>query len=87
MKTDAEKLRLLADWFDNRDALDNNQDTEVQDDLRRIADTLKWWEKLEMEIIAASYTAVVNGDLEGIKRIARDIQTKNEKEYSVEVSS
>lgn len=38
MRNDAEKLRLLADWFDNRD---DNPDTEVQEDLRRIAKTLE----------------------------------------------
>lgn len=35
--TDSGKLRLLADWFD---ATRPNEPTEVQDDLRRIADDL-----------------------------------------------
>jgi len=46
--TDSEKLRMLADWFDNYDAryanerkdLRHDQD-EVQADLRRIADELE----------------------------------------------
>lgn len=42
MKTDSEKLCLLADWIDHKfgDGSDG-ESTEVQDDLRRIAGTLK----------------------------------------------
>ena len=37
-KTDSEKLRLLADWFDMK--YPNDKNLEVQNDLRRIADNL-----------------------------------------------
>ena len=37
--TDAEKLRLLADWFDMKYPHDTNP--EVQQDLRRIANKLE----------------------------------------------
>lgn len=36
-RPDPEKLRLLADWFDAKDAAAGVTDTDVQDDLRRIA--------------------------------------------------
>ena len=38
---DAEKLRMLAHWFDLLDAeLDGDTDPEIQDFLRKIADTM-----------------------------------------------
>lgn len=39
--SDAEKLRLLADWFDLQDELrGSSSPPEVQDDLRRMADDM-----------------------------------------------
>lgn len=35
--TDAEKLRLIAEWMDVKDAQSGNPNHEVQDDLRRMA--------------------------------------------------
>lgn len=40
--SDATKLRLLADWFDQQDAIHGVTEHEVQDDLRRIADELDY---------------------------------------------
>lgn len=39
--TDAEKLRLLAHWFDLHDEIKGTPGREVQTDLRRIADRLE----------------------------------------------
>lgn len=39
--SDTQKLRWLADWFDVRDRQEEHRGTEVQDDLRRIADLLE----------------------------------------------
>lgn len=38
--SDAEKLRLLADWFDMYDSIRENKNNEVQRDLRRIASNI-----------------------------------------------
>jgi len=35
--TDPEMLNLLANWFDKQDEITGNKNTEVQEDLRRIA--------------------------------------------------
>lgn len=47
LKTDSEKLRLLADWFDNMQDLNKfpewSDSREVQEDLRRIADNLDYY--------------------------------------------
>ena len=40
-KTDAERLREIAQWFDDRDLWGGAKSTDVQDDLRRIADNLE----------------------------------------------
>ena len=44
--SDYDKLMKIADWFDARDARDGNACSDVQDDLRRIADTLKYWQSI-----------------------------------------
>ncbi len=41
--TDGDKLRALADWFDVDDRKKGRTGTEVQDDLRRIADIVDIW--------------------------------------------
>lgn len=40
MTSDSDKLRLLADWFDKRDNRAMVFNSEVQRDLRRIADDI-----------------------------------------------
>jgi len=39
--TKPEKLRAIADWFDNRDRESGSNTNEVQKDLREIADELE----------------------------------------------
>lgn len=44
MLSDADKLRKLADWFDIQDEKNGNiGESEVQEDLRRIADQVELW--------------------------------------------
>ena len=47
--TDAEKLRTLALWHDQRDRQSGNLAREVQNDLRRIADLLDTLQKYREE--------------------------------------
>ncbi len=41
--TDGDKLRALADWHDANDKINGRSGTEVQNDLRRIANQVDRW--------------------------------------------
>ncbi len=77
---DAEKLRLLADWFDMKDLKSNLiLSTEVQDDLRRIANKLDGMKeekaflfKLKKEMDTAHFGEGINFNLPFISNMINE---------------